>query len=266
MESWIEKQTLEVIKSWESSIDSFYPANSKDWSDCDQHVYNLQNNWNTLDAVKSFPWEKYLVKNELFILDLGCGTGWLSAYLSNFPQVKKIIALDSSERNLKSMLPGVVKALGGLDEKIIPLRALFSPLLVGNETYDLVVSSSSFHHADSLISLTEESLRVLKPGGHLIVLNETPYSKWEFRYIVIRKLVKHFLSLWSEKIQKNSETISESGIVYDPFLGDKLYSVKQWEKALGTSGDGVEIVYSGLPSYKKEKSRELVHFVVKKLK
>jgi hypothetical protein len=77
------------------------------------------------------------------VLDLGAGTGWLSAFLSSFPNVEQIDTLDSDRNNLEVMLPQIIERMEGDTSKIHPILGLFSPLLVPDQQYGLIVASSS---------------------------------------------------------------------------------------------------------------------------
>lgn len=68
------------------------------------------------------------------MLDLGAGTGWLSAWLCRFNAVQHIDALDSSRRNLEQMLPRITELMKGaaLLPKIRPIVGLFYPLPVAD--------------------------------------------------------------------------------------------------------------------------------------
>jgi len=61
---------------------------------------------------------------------MGAGTGWLSIQLSKHENVTAIYALDSSRSNLEIMLPALTDLMGGNREKITPVLALFTPILV----------------------------------------------------------------------------------------------------------------------------------------
>jgi ubiquinone/menaquinone biosynthesis C-methylase UbiE len=51
------------------------------------------------------------------------------------------------------------------------------PLLIEDDTIDLAVMSSAFHHSDRPDELLDELRRVLSPGACLVLLNETPWHR-----------------------------------------------------------------------------------------
>ena len=95
---------------------------------------------NYLDAARLVNWAQYLRKDSI-VLDMGCGGGWLSGFLSRFDEVVSIYALDSSKYFLYNMMPAVLKAMDSRQEKIIPIEALFSPLLLGDININSILSS-----------------------------------------------------------------------------------------------------------------------------
>lgn len=184
MESWLARQAEDMVQSWEKSIETYYPQTLKIWTNPHRHLEALKKEWNTLDAVEYLNWDKYLngiASNK--ILDLGAGTGWLSIMLSTHKNVDKIYALDASPTNLNVMLPALAELMRGDLSKIIPIRGLFTPILVNNGFFDMVVASSAVHHAPDLAECLCEVYRVTKPGGLFLILNETPISSFWYALV-----------------------------------------------------------------------------------
>ena len=111
-QKWIVKQTEINVAQWDNVMETFYPESKLYLRDPNEYVKRLCIECNYLDAVKVLDWNK-LLKTESVILDLACGGGWLSAYLSSFNQVKTIYALDSSKRFLSELLYPTTKILNG---------------------------------------------------------------------------------------------------------------------------------------------------------
>ena len=73
------------------------------------------------------------------------------------------------------------------------------------------------------------------------------------------------MDLWREEYRPRSMTVSSSGIVYDPYLGDRLYSLNQWKKALANKQLDLEILETGLTTFRqKPYGGKLVHFILTK--
>lgn len=99
-------------------------------------------------------------------LDLGCGAGHLAYALA--PQVQSLIAFDASE----SMLD-VVRATAE-QRGLHNLRAQAGDvhhLPFADAAFDLVATRYSAHHWRDLERAMAEVGRVLRPGGHLLVID-----------------------------------------------------------------------------------------------
>jgi len=266
MENWTDKQINHLVAQWDSSIEMYYPQYLPMWREPEEHFRCLNEEWNLLDAVKFVEWYRYLVKEDLNILDLGGGTGWLSAFLSSYEKVGKIYFLDSSQFFLEKMFPEIVKLMGGKQNKIVPIKGLFSPLLLADESLDMVVASSSLHHAENLESVLKEIYRVLKKNGKLIILNETPYSNNHYLSLNIKQFMSIIRNLLLQNYRPISESISSSGCLYDPYLGDKCYPLWYWEKAIKNAKLKLtEVIKTPYLTNKKEtKGIKLTHFVSEK--
>jgi ubiquinone/menaquinone biosynthesis C-methylase UbiE len=196
------------------------------------------------------------------VLDLGCGGGWLTGYLSQKESVKTIYALDSSKHFLLEMMPKIIMLMEGRQEKIVPIEGLFSPLMFEAEALDLVVASSVLHHAENLEALLREIKRVLKKDGVLVVLNETPSSGVRHVLSLSKAFLKIFLNASFQKYQSISASISSSGYLYDPLLGDRDYPLWYWREAISRAGFSIiKTVDSGMPTMKTKKGRSLTHFL-----
>ena len=164
------------------------------------------------------------------------------------------------------MLPSIVKGLNGNISKIQPVRALFSPLFVEDETYDLIVASSAVHHAPDLIPLLLELKRVLKSNGQLLILNETPVPNLIYQLRLIKFFIIFFTKTFSNTIDLYSPKISSNGILYDPHLGDIAYSFKQWKLMFKAAELQYEVFSTPFYTHKEKKNQryKLTHFICQK--
>src|SRR5213594_4116063 len=102
----------------------------------------------------------------LVVADLGSGEGLLSELLAR--RSKKVIAVDNSER-IVAFGANKAKKLG-LKNLEFRLGDLETPP-IDPATVDLVVLSQSLHHAKDPARAVQSAARILKPGGHLIILD-----------------------------------------------------------------------------------------------
>lgn len=259
--SWIADQAIRGIAQFDQAMSNSYPNSTESLQGAREYVKTVGGVCNYIAATEQIAWEHYLQPNTK-LLDIGCGGGWLAAILSKYESVQTIYALDSSRHFLHTLLPQVVELMQGRLEKLVTVEGLFSPLLFENSHLDMVVASSALHHADNLESVLGEIRRSLKPGGVLVVLNETPWPGYRHLVSVIAAAIRIIWRLVMQKYQSISPSISSSGYLYDPNLGDRDYPTWYWEKALEATGFRVEqVINTGLPTVKGSQGRPLVHFV-----
>lgn len=259
--SWIYEQTELNISQFDKAMEASCPESRTYIHDPKEYLARISEQCNYLDAVKLIDWKSCLRK-DCSVLDLGCGGGWLTGYLSKFESVSTAYALDSSKYFLLDMMPKIVMLMGGRQEKIVPIEGLFTPLMFEDGALDVVVASSVLHHADSLESVLMEIRRVLKNDGVLVILNETPASGIRHVLSLTKAFVKIFLNASLHRYQSVSASVSSCGYLYDPLLGDRDYPLWYWEEAIGRSGFAItQMLDSGMSTLKAQKGRSLVHFV-----
>jgi SAM-dependent methyltransferase len=261
MINWISEQTEKGRSQFDVCFEEKHPDFKHYVSNAESYLRVIQQECNFYDALNCFDWPQ-LLKNAETILDLGCGGGWLSARISVFDGPQTIYALDSSRRFLYSLLPEVIKKMGGEEKKIYPIEGLFMPLLFPDSSLDAIVASSVFHHAENLPALFRECRRKIKPGGRLFILNETPYSGIRHLLSTSKAFIRIFLNLSLHRYIEAGPSISSSGFLYDPQLGDRDYPLWYWHKAITASGFVIEsFVDTGLPTVKRKSGRSLKHYV-----
>ena len=107
------------------------------------------------------------------ILEIGAGSGWLSAELSKLPRVVEVTAIDLSPRLLKEEAPRVFKMLRAHTAKIIRMPGDFHKLDFPNNHFDFVVCSAALGEAVNIVQVIREAKRVLKAGGKLVAVRES---------------------------------------------------------------------------------------------
>lgn len=261
---WINDQVRSNMKLWAGSIQRFYPEHLEVWTNPQKFVHSLHHEWNLLDAAKIVDWQELLKGNSnATVLDLGCGTGWLSSYLSNVDQIAQIDCLDADENNLRNMMPQVFELLKGNIGKVNPVLGLFTPILRPDHHYDMIVASSAIHHSENIVLLLSELKRVIKPEGKIVLLNETPYSTLGYMRILSRIMANVvYRSYFSSKLEY-SQLVSSRGVLYDPYLGDWAMSLSLWVRMFQIVGLGHSIVNTHMFPYKRRDNQKvpLVHFI-----
>lgn len=103
----------------------------------------------------------------LHILDIGCGGGWIAQHFT--ARKNYVVSLDISLQNPVKALqkyPSEFHAAVVADAFNLPFK---------NESFDAIVASEVIEHLTDPKVFIESWLRVLKPGGKLIML--TPYNE-----------------------------------------------------------------------------------------
>ncbi|MDO9005620.1 MAG: methyltransferase domain-containing protein [Aquabacterium sp.] len=99
-------------------------------------------------------------------LDVGCGAGHLSFALA--PHLSHVVALDPSPPMLATVQQAA-RARGMHHIEAVPSSAERLPF--PDASFELVCSRYSAHHWTGLAQALKEMRRVLKPGGHLLMID-----------------------------------------------------------------------------------------------
>lgn len=270
VDTWLAAQAEHVGSAdWLTAIAGRYADAVLTWTDPSAQLKLLREDTNFLKSAESLPWTELLAGEDLKVLDFGAGTGWLSLLVSRYPSVGEVTVLDSSRSNLESMLPRMAPLLGGDMSKLKPVVARFSPLLVPDEYFDVIVESSAIHHAESLPQILAELGRVLKPNGRLVLVNETILPDWMLVGMAVSRAIKIIRSVVLKRWVPDAPDISATTVVIDQFLGDRAYCEWQWQQALISAGFEVTTVrtpfftYNGGSATRSERTR-LVNFICRK--
>jgi ArsR family transcriptional regulator len=102
----------------------------------------------------------------LEVADLGCGEGYLAIEAARF--AKKVIAVDRSEAVLERGAQAAAKRkLRNIEWKAGEIEKL--PLKDG--CVDVALLSQALHHADTPARAIAEAVRIVRPGGRVLVLD-----------------------------------------------------------------------------------------------
>ena len=106
--------------------------------------------------------------------DLGCGSGHLAGLLAPF--VGQVIGVDASESMLEQARTRLAD-VAGVDLRVGELESL----PIGSGELDASVLSLVLHHAPEPRRVLGEALRVLKPGGRLLIVDLLSHDRVEYR-------------------------------------------------------------------------------------
>jgi len=100
----------------------------------------------------------------LSILDIGCGTGKLAIHLNEVTR-GKVTAIDPVHERIAT-----AKQKAHTSEVAFEVQSA-EKLNFADESFDIVVSLKALHEMTNLRDVLQESLRVLKAGGKIIVID-----------------------------------------------------------------------------------------------
>ncbi len=105
--------------------------------------------------------------------DIGAGTGFVTEELVH--KGLKVIAVDQSEAMLEEM-----KKKSGLSRSVEYRIGEFNNLPMQDETVDYVFANMYLHHVELPQVAIEEMVRILKPGGKVVI---TDMDEHEFEFL-----------------------------------------------------------------------------------
>ncbi len=139
------------------------------WQERAGNYNNL--NWVNHQAFLNFFLEQCSLENHFQVLEIGSGTGLISNAIS--PHVKSVTGIDIS--------PDMIKQ-ANLTYPDLNFEKMDAHHLKFRENqFDLVCARMVFHHLDHPRQATGDALRVLKPGGRLILCEGVPQDRRTIR-------------------------------------------------------------------------------------
>jgi ubiquinone/menaquinone biosynthesis C-methylase UbiE len=259
--NWIGEQDYIQGKNWSTLASD---KSNSIWTDVEEHLEFINNKTNSLRSVHEIDWDSIfhtINKTNCVVADIGCGMGWLSAFLAKRKDVSKINCIDS-DLDLLNKVPEMFKLFRANTEKIRLIHGKFQPILFDDNSIDIIVASASMHHSDDLQSLLKECYRVLSDNGYLVILNENPLTKVNFLLIFIRKSLHMLFSIFLGKGKSSFQKISNVGILYDPVLGDWDYPLYTWRNFLKNAKFEFEIIDTCMQPYTEKKIKHTLKHIV----
>ena len=105
------------------------------------------------------------------VLDVGCGTGYLLRVLAGrYPGAQSLGGIDAAPNMIE-----IAKCITD-DDRLTFVTGVAEDLPYDDASMDLVVSSSSFDHWSDQCAGLRECARVLRPGSHLVLVDQ--FSSW----------------------------------------------------------------------------------------
>jgi len=106
--------------------------------------------------------------------DLGCGTGEVTLALAPF--VAEVVAVDAAREMLET-----ARSRAGPRANVSFRQAELEALPLDPGTLDAAVLALVLHHVADPARVVAEALRVLRPGGPLVIVDMMPHEREEYR-------------------------------------------------------------------------------------
>ena len=160
-----DRRLKQVLARRRTQSEAFFSSSAGQWDRLREELFGPTSHLRALGG---------LLDPDLVVGDLGCGTGTVSQWLSQF--CERIIAVDAS----KEMLEAARENLTG--QKHIQLRhGSLEKLPVKNGELDVALMMLVLHHLPEPKRVIAEAARALTPGGRLLILDMLPHEREEYR-------------------------------------------------------------------------------------
>ncbi len=191
-----------------------------------QEIYGYEI-WKKLEMLKL----KESCWNNKSILDICCGTGFVSYHLLDRINPDKIILMDISEIEVNQAKKLICSTYPTKNTSFISGNAL--TMGFRDNSFDIIIGNSFLHHFYDLPQALTEFKRILKPGGIFISLHEPTSAAVALESGQLRTLTKYLLH---GDNYVNCLRYQGSGI--SPGKGQDvwIFSDKKIEKVLKNSG------------------------------
>jgi ubiquinone/menaquinone biosynthesis C-methylase UbiE len=106
-----------------------------------------------------------ILKGDMVVLDVGCGSGYLSLPIARKLDSGRVICVDLSEE----MLAGLARRAraAAVSDRIQVIRTAVDTTGLADAAVEVVVSNNLLHELHDPVAAVTEWERVLKPGGHM---------------------------------------------------------------------------------------------------
>jgi len=160
-----ERRLARVLESRRTASQEFFATSAGEWDRLRDELFGRDFVPEALLGLLPSTWH---------VADLGCGTGALVARLAPF--VGRVFGVDASAE----MLAAARERVTGLDN--VELRpGSLEALPLQSESVDVVTLMLVLHHVPSPADALAEAVRVLKPGGRLLLVDMAAHEREEYR-------------------------------------------------------------------------------------
>jgi ubiquinone/menaquinone biosynthesis C-methylase UbiE len=116
-----------------------------------------------------------LLRKDSYVLDVGCGTGYAVHRLASLIPSGKACGIDISSAMIEQAR---AKTPNELARQIEFKQASSENIPYPNDMFDNVICTNSFHHYKDPSRALKEIMRILKPDGQFVIMENAPDLSW----------------------------------------------------------------------------------------
>ncbi len=165
---WLSSGDSQHYSSSESETKEFFDRVAPQWS-------SMRGGYYDEDVITRLQ-NAGLVKNDMVLVDLGAGDGYLSRAIAS--EVSSVIAVDISEAMLNELAKKADK------QGISNIRTVLGDgcdIPLSDNGVDIICANMFLHHIDEPITAIKEMHRILKPGGRVFLADLREHGNREFK-------------------------------------------------------------------------------------
>ena len=132
------------------------------------------------------------------VLELGCGNGWFSNYISKNANVTQVFGLDVNQFELRLAYEAF-----GSNSKLQWIYADIFNADIPKESFDLIILNSSVHYFPDLTKLLLRLKELLNANGEIHILDSPFYKTIQDQKSAAERTVSYFSSLGFPELSKH---------------------------------------------------------------
>jgi len=219
----------------EKNVEKFYSELAADYDKVRTYTWGIDTFIDEMQRKIIFDFARKVKRDD--VLELGCGTGRITAPFAFSNRNSKITAVDIS----KNMLQQLGKKLKSLKIKNVSLKqGDVTKLPFKNESFDLVYSMRVIWHIKEYEKMISEINRVLKKGGTVVLDFPGKYGHWSILHALFPARTKfkvpvYFFSYREVRslLRKHGFKIKESRGLHTflwptSILGNRIPKLYKW--------------------------------------
>jgi SAM-dependent methyltransferase len=126
----------------------------------------------------------------LRILDVGCGNGWFTHLMSDFPKVQQVVGLDVNETELRQ-----AAEVWGASHKLQWVYADIFTAALPLAGFELITFNASVQYFPDFAALIQRATELLAPEGEIHILDSPFYDSEEAQKAAQKRTLDYYTGL-----------------------------------------------------------------------